>query len=82
MANFRLLPYLANLFYIQLWTMQQGVGQLKRNSNHHKWETSDTNVPIVFPTQQQTNIRDQASIQQCQYVKGFEPDQLMFDLGW
>jgi len=81
MANFRLLPYLANLFYIRLWTMQQGVGQLKRNSNHYKWETCHTNVPIFFHTQLQTNIRDQASIQQCQYVNGFEPDQLMLDLG-
>lgn len=81
MASFRLLPYLANLFYIWLWTMQQGVGQHKLNSNHHKWEMSYTNVPIFFQTQLQTNIRDQASIQQYQYVKGFELDQLIFDLG-
>ena len=81
MANFRLLPYLANLFYIRIWTMQQGIGQLKHNSNHHKWDTRHTNILIFFHTQLQTNIRDQASIQQCQYVKGFEPDQLLSDLG-
>jgi hypothetical protein len=81
MANFRLLPYLAKPFYVQLQTMQQGVGQLKCNSNHHKWETRHTNDPFFFHTQLQTNVRDQASIQQCQYVKGFKPDQLMFDLG-
>jgi hypothetical protein len=74
MANFRLLPYLANRFYIRSQTMQQGVGQLKRNSNHHKWETRHTNAPFFFRTQLQTNVRDQASIQQCQYAKGFKPE--------
>jgi len=79
MANFRLLPYVANLFtfdyeycnkvYVN-WNTIQTIINEKRNTR-----------PIVFHTQLQTNIRDHASIQQCQYVKHFEPYQLLFDLG-